>query len=107
MDNSEPELALHKDLAREQQIEMLSDRAGKRIFDGNHSCAYRASLDAIEYLCGTHAGHDCAAWNHASCCFVAERSRFPLNCNFHCGKVAGSDTESKSFCRTNASMLLG
>ena len=48
--NAQAELAVHKDAARKQQIEVLGDRTRQRILDRNHGCCCFAAVQGIENI---------------------------------------------------------
>src|ERR1039457_4029556 len=62
---------------------MLSHRTRQRVLDRDHRTFYRSSLYALEDLDRTRAGHHLRSRQHRFRRFVAERTEFSLNRNFH------------------------
>ena len=99
-----------ENLARQQQIKMFGHGAGQRILDRDDGGSDRAALHPIKNLGRARARDNLAARNHAMGGFLAERTSFSLYRNLdlsaaspgslHCGKLAGSGGESKSFFST-------
>ena len=83
--DAQPEFALNEDVSCDEQISMLSDRAGQRVLDGDYGGGDRSALQPVEHFGGARAGHNCAAPQHAFRSFVAEGAEFALDRNFDGG----------------------
>ena len=74
----------------DQQICMLGDRARERILNRDHRRLNRFLFDAVKYIRRARARHHGATPQHPLGCFMAERTQFSLNRNFHMqGKLSG------------------
>ena len=72
-----------KNLARQQQIKMLSHGPGQRILDRNDRRSHRTTLHSIKDLDRASASDDLAARYHAPGGFVTERAGLALDRNPH------------------------
>ena len=82
-------IALNKNIPGKKKIEMLGHRSGERVLDRNYRDWYFAGFELVEDLNRTRARNDCATLYHAPGGFVAERSWFSLDGNFHSENLAG------------------
>ena len=81
--DAQKRLALDSNIVRQQQIEVLQDRAGQTVLNGN-DCGLDASVDERgKDVGGERIGRDGSPGDHLHRRFVTERTGFSLNGNLH------------------------
>jgi hypothetical protein len=89
MHNSQMQLALDKDVARQKQVRVLSYGSGQGVLDGDDGNGHISGFEMIKNFNRPSAWKQCAAGHNSPRSFVTERTGFALDCNFHPETLAG------------------